>query len=86
MLIENSTNELFLLRRMTIANSCGERASELVSDLIDFLKVVRLVFWSGVVGPGAHCCATRSKARLVSKSSSWLQLKLLLWQFVKTHR
>ena len=29
---------------------------------IDFLKVVRLVFWSGVVGPG-------SKARLVSKST-----------------
>ena len=48
---------------------------------IDFLKVVRMVFWSGVVGPGsrfalgartialrAHCRATRSKARLVSKS------------------
>ena len=30
---------------------------------LDFLKVVRLVFWSGVVGPG-----TSSKARLVSKS------------------
>ena len=49
---------------------------------LDFLKVVRMVFWSGVVGPGtnfslarsrfalgAHCRATRSKARLVSKSS-----------------
>ena len=59
--------------------------------LLDFLKVVRMVFWSGVVGPGtndvelslarspfalgartialgAHCRATRSKARLVSKS------------------
>ena len=44
---------------------------------LDFLKVVRLVFWSGVVGPGtnfrslalrAHSRATRSKARLVSKS------------------
>ena len=49
---------------------------------LDFLKVVRLVFWSGVVGPGtnvklslasslafrAHCRATSSKARLVSKS------------------
>ena len=53
---------------------------------LDFLKVVRLVFWSGVVGPGtnfrslalrartialrAHSRATRSKARLVSKSSA----------------
>ena len=51
---------------------------------IDFLKVVRLVFWSGVVGPGfrslalrartialrAHSRATRSKARLVSKSNN----------------
>ena len=57
--------------------------------LLDFLKVVRMVFWSGVVGPGqafrslarshfalgartialrGHCRATRSKARLVSKS------------------
>ena len=46
---------------------------------IDFLKVVRLVFWSGVVGPGtnelslaraprSYDRATRSKARLVSKS------------------
>ena len=39
---------------------------------IDFLKVVRLVFWSGVVGPGTNelslARATRSKARLVSKS------------------
>ena len=44
---------------------------------LDFLKVVRIDFWSGVVGPGtsfrslalrAHCRATRSKARLVSKS------------------
>ena len=60
---------------------------------LDFLKVVRMVFWSGVVGPGtklslarasrsalgartialrAHCRATRSKARLVSKSSKTL--------------
>ena len=53
-------------------------------NLLDFLKVVRMVFWSGVVGPGfrslalrarrsydrasTHCRATRSKARLVSKS------------------
>ena len=42
---------------------------------LDFLKVVRLVFWSGVVGPGtlaraprSYDRATRSKARLVSKS------------------
>ena len=41
---------------------------------VDFLKVVRLVFWSGVVDPvrslalRAHRRATRSKARLVSKS------------------
>ena len=53
-----------------------------VTSPLDFLKVVRLVFWSGVVGPGslalrarslalrAHCRATRSKARLVSKSTS----------------
>ena len=48
-----------------------------ILERIDFLKVVRLVFWSGVVGPGtsfrslalrAHSRATRSKARLVSKS------------------
>ena len=59
---------------------------------IDFLKVVRMVSWSGVVGPGtnfrslarscfalgartitlrAHCRATRSKGRLVSKSTKW---------------
>ena len=49
--------------------------SSSVVNVLDFLKVVRLVFWSGVVGPGfrslalrAHCRATRSKARLVSKS------------------
>ena len=24
------------------------------SDKIDFLKVVRMVFWSGVVGPGTN--------------------------------
>ena len=24
-----------------------------IQDEVDFLKVVRLVFWSGVVGPGA---------------------------------
>ena len=48
-----------------------------VDSDVDFLKVVRLVFWSGVVGPGfrslalrAHSRATRSKARLVSKSNS----------------
>ena len=51
--------------------------------LLDFLKVVRMVFWSGVVGPDtsfslarslalrarrSYDRATRSKARLVSKS------------------
>ena len=50
-----------------------------MSAHLDFLKVVRLVFWSGVVGPGtsfrslalrAHSRATRSKARLVSKSTT----------------
>ena len=49
--------------------------SSRVTSPLDFLKVVRLVFWSGVVGPGslalrAHCRATCSKARLVSKSTS----------------
>ena len=53
---------------------------------LDFLTVVRLVFWSGVVGPArsrftlrartialrAHSRATRSKARLVSKSMGTL--------------
>ena len=46
---------------------------DVIRILIDFLKVVRLVFWSGVVGPGTSFRslafrATRSKARLVSKS------------------
>ena len=55
---------------------------------LDYLKVVRMVFWSGVVGPGTKLSlvrsrfalgarrsydrATRSKARLVSKSSKTL--------------
>ena len=52
--------------------------SKQINLALDFLKVVRLVFWSGVVGPGtnfrslalrAHSRATRSKARLVSKSN-----------------
>ena len=43
-----------------------------VDSLLDFLKVVRLVFWSGVVGPGSYDRASRSKARLVSKSNSLL--------------
>ena len=52
-----------------------------MTAILDFLKVVRLVFWSGVVGPGtnfrslalrAHSRATRSKARLVSKSTAIL--------------
>ena len=38
--------------------------------IIDFLKVVHLVFWCGVVGPELLLTrATRSKARLVSKSN-----------------
>ena len=38
---------------------------------LDFLKVVRLVFWSGVVGPARSLArAMRSKARLVSKSKA----------------
>ena len=47
--------------------------TEVLQKTVDFLKVVRLVFWSGVVGPGTNdelslARATRSKARLVSKS------------------
>ena len=53
---------------------------------IDFLKVVRLVFWSGVVDPELSLArATRSKARLVSKSThfycdviSWVPKNCLL--------
>ena len=46
--------------------------------LLDFLKVVRLVFWSGVVGPGtsfrslAH--APRSLSRYALKSSTCEQV------------
>ena len=46
-----------------------------ITSVLDFLKVVRLVFWSGVVGPGTNLRATRSKARLVSKSTSVLEVK-----------
>ena len=64
---------------------------------LDFLKVVRLVFWSGVVGPGtsfrslalrartialrAHSRATRSKARLVSKSMSYCTVPPMAFTF-----
>ena len=67
----------------------------IIGVALDFLKVVRLVFWSGVVGPGtnfrslalrAHCRAKRSKARLVSKSrvalpkgGSFFRLKVYEW-------
>ena len=37
-------------------NRCNVRAEQLFSlfFLLDFLKVVRMVFWSGVVGPGTN--------------------------------
>ena len=38
------------------------------SDKIDFLKVVRMVFWSGVVGPGTN--DELSLARSLARSSS----------------
>ena len=66
---------------LVFRTQCYEFETELrrrkVAAGLDFLKVVRLVFWSGVVGPGfrslalrAHSRATRSKARLVSKSTA----------------
>ena len=50
------------------------RLCTFVTVLVDFLKVVRLVFWSSVVGPGTNdelslARATRSKVLLVSKST-----------------
>ena len=41
---------------------------------LDFLKVVRLVFWSGVVGPGSLARAPRSYDR-ASRSQSRYALK-----------
>ena len=45
---------------------------------IDFLKVVRLVFWSGVVGPGTNelslARASRSQSRYALKSSTCEQV------------
>ena len=39
---------------------------EAVRGYLDFLKVVRLVFWSGVVGPGTNPRAfARSRSALV---------------------
>ena len=32
--------------------------------IIDFLKVIRLVFWSGVVGPGFRPAFARSRSAL----------------------
>ena len=57
--------------------------------MIDFLKVVRLVFWSGVVGPELSLAralrsydrASRSKARLVSKSTIMTVYKVLNFSF-----
>ena len=34
-------------------------------NLLDFLKVVRMVFWSGVVGPGFRSLARASRSALV---------------------
>ena len=66
----------------------GESINAMIffNSYLDFLKVVHMVFWSGVVGPGtsfrslafarslalrAHCRAMCSKAGLVSKSNSY---------------
>ena len=49
-----------------------------IQDEVDFLKVVRLVFWSGVVGPGAFARllarASRSLSRYALKSSTCEQV------------
>ena len=63
----------------------GPRASLCLGEQggVDFLKVVRLVFWSGVsfrsLALRAHGLAARSKARLVSKSrvAQWWEHSLL---------
>ena len=36
--------------------------SSRVTSPLDFLKVVRLVFWSGVVGPGFRSLALRARS------------------------
>ena len=47
---------------------------------LDFIKVVRMVFWSGVVGPGTNveislACASRSAlVRFALKSSTYEQV------------
>ena len=52
--------------------------------LLDFLKVVRLVFWSGVVGPGTNdvelslARASRSQSRYALKSSTCEQVYILI--------
>ena len=81
-MLEQCCNHSKQCRNNVVTLYCAENRrceSSRVTSPLDFLKVVRLVFWSGVVGPGslalrAHCRATRSKARLVSKSTSPLEI------------
>ena len=58
--------------------------------VLDFLKVVRLVFWSGVVGPsttrlslarasGSYDRASRSQSRYALKSSTCEQVYVCLF-------
>ena len=66
-------------RALKRPKSCAEGNSSL---LLDFLKVVRLVFWSGVVGPQLSLAraprsydrASRSQSRYALKSSTCEQV------------
>ena len=88
-MLQQCCNHSKQCRNNVVTLCCAENRrcqSSRVTSPLDFLKVVRLVFWSGVVGPGwfalrarslalrAHCRATPSKARLVSKSTSPLEI------------
>ena len=45
-----------------------------VEITIDFLKVVRLVFWSGVVGPGTNFRSLALRARTIALRAQKLDL------------
>ena len=61
-------SSFFLVQILPFQEQIGTKSVKRATSGLDFLKVVRMVFWSGVVGPGTLARASRSKARLVSKS------------------
>ena len=77
-MLQQCCNHSKQCRNNVVTLCCAENRrceSSRVTSPLDFLKVVRLVFWSGVVGPGTNFRSLALRARSLALRARTIALR-----------